>query len=109
MTEHRFALLLEGPDALLGIRIGKVVDHDRAARAVCRVQAQLQLPAVEPLSQRYDRTRFARYGGADSLQLCLQLTGLHQLQGGQRRSKYETLSKLPLCVLIINSVPEPYE
>jgi hypothetical protein len=87
MTEHRFALLLEGPDALLGIRIGEVIDHDRAARAVCRVQTQLQLPAVEPLTQGDHRPRFARYGGADSLQLCLHLTGLHQLTGGRRRSK----------------------
>jgi hypothetical protein len=79
MTEHRFALLLEGPDALLGILVGEVVDHDRGARAVCRVQTQLQLLAVEPLTQRYDRPRFARYGRADSLQLSLQLAGFHQL------------------------------
>ncbi len=80
MREYRFSFLLEGPNALLGVTVGEIVHHDIAPRLVGRLQAQLQLLAVEPLAQRNHLPRFAGYCRANPAQLCLKLRPLNQLK-----------------------------
>ena len=78
MSELRFSLLDESPDALLSVSVLEVVRHHPPPLLVGGVQRELQLSLVELLPQTDDPPGLAGDGPADPLYLGLQVLLLHQ-------------------------------